>query len=119
MKNLSILLALVLTTAVGYSQKRKTLKLNQGNDLVEATYYHDNGEISQKGTFDLAGKLHGKWASFDENGDRVAQGRYDKGVRTGKWFFWADDGVKEIEFSDNVIASVIDRESTSGLVTKD
>lgn len=118
MKNIVIVFVLILTTASGFSQKEKDVKLNKETNLVEATYYRDNGIVSQEGTFDLAGKLHGEWVSYDETGDKVSMGSYDKGARTGKWFFWADGSVKEVEFSDNVIASVVDRESASGVVTK-
>jgi len=119
MKNILVASAFILTTALGFSQKEKDVKLNKETNLLEATYYHDNGEVSQEGTFDLAGKLHGEWVSYDEKGEKVSMGSYDKGVRTGKWFFWADGSVKEVEFSDNVIASVTQRDSNSGVVIKD
>ena len=46
-------------------------------------------------------------------------GRYNKGVRTGKWIFWGNDGIKEVEFSNNIIASVVNKDNESGVVTKD
>jgi antitoxin component YwqK of YwqJK toxin-antitoxin module len=118
MKNIVVIFAFILTTAFGFSQNEKDVKLNKETNLLEATYYHDNGTVSQEGTFDLAGKLHGEWVSYDKTGEKVSMGSYDRGVRTGKWFFWADDNVKEVEFSDNVIASVVNRESDSGVATK-
>ena len=117
MKTAIVLFALVFTT-IGYSQKEKDIKLNQETNLFEATYYHDNGEVSQEGTFDLNGKLHGEWTSYDASGTKVSEGNYTNGVRTGKWFFWSEDAVKEVEFSNNAIASVINRESGSGVVSK-
>ncbi|CAZ95985.1 nicotinic acid mononucleotide adenyltransferase [Zobellia galactanivorans] len=119
MKNIIILLALALSVTAGYAQKEKEVKLNKETNLVEATYFHDNGEVSQKGTFDLAGKLHGQWVSFDEAGQKISKGTYDKGVRTGKWYFYADGTVKEVEFDNNVIANVISKEKKSGVVSKD
>lgn len=119
MKNKILFLALTLTVTIGFSQKEKEVKLNKETNLIEATYYHDNGEISQKGTFDLAGKLHGDWMNYDEAGVKVSEGSYTNGIRTGKWFFWADGNVKEVEFDNNVIASVVNKESASGVVTKD
>lgn len=118
MKSFIAIFILLLTTGYGFSQKEKEVKLNTETNLVEATYYHDNGKVSQEGTFDRSGKLHGEWVSYDKMGDKVSMGSYDRGMRTGKWFFWADGSVKEVEFSDNVIASVINRESSSGVVTK-
>ena len=119
MKNTTLLLALTLMVTMGYSQKEKEVKLNKETNLIEATYYHDNGAISQKGTFDLTGKLHGDWINYDESGTKISEGSYKNGVRIGKWNFWADGNVKEVEFDNNVIASVVNRESASGVVTKD
>lgn len=119
MKRIILVFAFALTTAVVFSQKEKEVKHNPETNLIETTYFHDNGEVSQEGTFDMAGKLHGEWVSFSETGDKVSMGSYSKGVRTGKWFFWGKDGVKEVEFSDNIIASVVKRENESGVVTKD
>lgn len=119
MKNLIAVLAITLMVSVGYGQNEKEITLNKETNLVEATYYHDNGEISQKGTFDLAGKLHGDWVSFDDEGVKISEGTYNKGVRTGKWYFWNDGQVKEVEFDNNVIASVINKEGKAPVVTKD
>jgi len=119
MKKIILVFALALTTAVAFSQKEKDVKHNTDTNLIETTYYHDNGEISQKGTFDMAGKLHGEWVSYSETGDKVSKGSYANGVRTGTWYFWGKDGVKEVEFSDNMIASVVNRENESGVVIKD
>lgn len=118
MNKIVLVFAFALTTAVAFSQKEKDVKLNTDTNLIETTYYHDNGEVSQKGTFDLAGKLHGEWISYSETGETVSKGNYDRGIRTGKWFFWTDGNVKEVEFADNVIASVVNTESSTGVVTK-
>jgi len=119
MKKQILLFAFALTMTIGYAQKEKDVKLNKETNLIEATYYHDNGEVSQQGTFDLAGKLHGDWINYDETGQKVSEGSYNKGIRTGKWYFWADGKVKEVEFNNNVIASVVNKDATSGVVTKD
>ncbi|NNE78013.1 MAG: nicotinic acid mononucleotide adenyltransferase [Pricia sp.] len=118
-KTIICTIALMCIVAVSFSQHKKDVKLNKETNLIEATYYHDNGEISQKGTFDLAGKLHGAWVNFSEDGTKISEGAYDKGVRTGKWFFWNDGVIKEVVFDNNVIASVINREKKSSIVTKD
>lgn len=119
MKNIAIGLVMMLTLAVGYGQKEKEVKLNTDTNLIEATYYHDNGVVSQKGTFDLDGKLHGEWTKFDKEGVKISEGTYTKGVRTGKWMFVSNGTVKEVEFDNNVIASVVDKKGKSSLVSKD
>lgn len=119
MKKYILILALVFVSTSVFSQKKKELKLNKETNLIEATYYHDNGQISQKGTFNLERKLHGDWISFNDSGEKVSEGVYHKGIRTGKWFFWNDGVIKEVEFDNNMIASVIDREGKSSVVAKD
>ena len=49
----------------GYAQKKEDIRHKAETNLIDATYYHENGQISQTGTFDLKGKLHGQWISFN------------------------------------------------------
>ncbi|MBT8186017.1 MAG: nicotinic acid mononucleotide adenyltransferase [Eudoraea sp.] len=115
MNKLVLVLAVCLMTSIAFGQKEKEVKLNKETQLVEATYYHDNGAVSQEGTFSLEGKLHGEWVSFDEEGVKISEGSYVNGIKNGKWYFWNDGIRKEVEFKDNAIASVINKESASGI----
>lgn len=115
MKKLSILVLVLLFASVAHSQTEKALILNEETNLIEATYYYDNGVVSQEGTFNLEGKLHGAWVSYSDSGEKISEGSYTNGAKTGKWFFWADGMVKEVEFNNNSIASVINKESASGI----
>ncbi|MRI00912.1 nicotinic acid mononucleotide adenyltransferase [Kriegella sp. EG-1] len=112
MKNIYIILAAILVSTTAFAQKEKEMKLNNETNLIEATYYHENGEISQQGTFNLDKKLHGDWISYDENGEKVSEGAYVNGMKTGKWNFWNDGTLKEVEFSNNAIASVVNKENS-------
>ncbi|MEM0932237.1 MAG: nicotinic acid mononucleotide adenyltransferase [Bacteroidota bacterium] len=73
--------------------------------MVKATYFHDNGNIAQTG-FLLKGKLHGQWLMYTENGKKIASGKYDEGKRTGKWFFWEGEVLREVDYADNRIVGV-------------
>lgn len=106
MKKTFLLLAILLITTSVFAQQEKELKLNEETNLIEATYYHDNGVISQEGTYNLDGKLQGKWMSFDTNGQKTAVGYYDNGVKTGKWFFWSDKTLSEVDYSESRIHKV-------------
>lgn len=119
MKKIAILLIMALTFSTAFAQKEKEVKLNKETNLIEATYFHDNGNISQQGTFDLDGKLHGDWLKYNEKGDLISEGTYTKGIRTGTWKFISNGVVKEVEFDNNVIASVVDKGNKSSLVSKD
>ena len=99
-------LFVMLTVFCTYSQKDKELTLNEETGLIKAVYYHENGVVSQEGTFNLDRKLHGEWVSYNEDGIKIAQGSYEKGLRTGTWVFWSDSTMKKVEYSKNTIASI-------------
>lgn len=82
------------------------VKVETIGDLTQATYYYEDGTIQQQGTFNAVGELHGVWTSYDLQGNKLAVGHYTNGKKTGKWFFWADNKLKEVDFVDSRIASV-------------
>ncbi len=106
MKKILLFLAVIFTAGATFAQTEPELKLNKETNLIEATYYHANGKISQKGTFNLDKKLHGKWISYNEEGEKISIGNYTNGLKTGKWVFMSGDDKKEVEYSNNAIASV-------------
>ncbi|MGB5268898.1 toxin-antitoxin system YwqK family antitoxin [Eudoraea sp.] len=106
MKKIIILLVLAFTTVLVYGQENKVQKLNKETNLIEVTDYHDNGIISQEGTFNLKGQLHGEWISYDTLGNKISQGSYENGDKSGKWLFWSNNTMKEVEYSNNQIASI-------------
>ena len=113
-----LILVIVFATSVAFGQSKMDQKLNKETNLIEVTYYHDNGMISQEGTFNLDGKLHGEWTSYDDKGHKIALGSYENGMKTGTWYFWSGDSKKEVEYSNNAIASVDGVKKSKGLVDK-
>ncbi|WP_166962675.1 toxin-antitoxin system YwqK family antitoxin [Yeosuana marina] len=107
MKNIMII-AIALFATISFAQKKeRTLKVNKDTNLIEVVYYHDNGEVSQTGTYTLDGKLQGQWVSYNKEGDKTIVANYDNGKKSGKWFYYTDNGtVKEVDYSKNVIASL-------------
>ena len=104
MKNYVAIVACFFVTALMMAQSETTTYITHG-DLVEATYYYEDGTIQQQGTF-KDGKLHGIWTSYDVNGNKLAVGIYKNGVKTGKWLFWTNSSLKEVEYIDSRIVSV-------------
>lgn len=109
MKNLKLLLLAVAILSGGNllaqeGDNRKVFE-KQGN-LLAATFYHENGEVAQKGFF-KDGKLHGEWTAFDQHGNKTAMAKYDRGEKTGKWFFWNGAVLSEVDYQQNRIASVV------------
>ena len=113
MKQLILFMALMVSVGV-FSQRPEPAFEREG-DMLKATYFHDNGEVAQKGYF-LNGKLHGEWVMFDQQGTKIATGTYDQGKKTGKWFFWKSDILNEVDYAANRIVHA-KAWSRTGLVT--
>ncbi|WP_250435467.1 toxin-antitoxin system YwqK family antitoxin [Hanstruepera flava] len=108
-----------LITAVSFAQQERELKLNKDTNLIEVTYYHDNGVVSQTGYYTLDGKLQGEWLSFNAEGSKLVSANYDNGKKVGKWFYWTDKTLKEVDYSNNAIASVSEWTNKSKLAIRD
>lgn len=96
----------MMSVAFTYAQDKKQTKLEKKGDTTEVTYYHENGNVQQIGCFDAQGKLHGEWISFDINGEKVAIGNYENGKKVGKWFFWNNNSLNEVDYIDSKIVNV-------------
>lgn len=118
MKKTILILAIFLVSSISFAQIEPEMKLNKDTNLIEATYFHASGEISQKGTFNLEKKLHGEWTSFNDKGETISVGSYNNGVKTGKWLFWANNVLKEVEYNDNSIAAISESKNTEGIVSR-
>ncbi len=101
MKKLFFIFAFLITV-VSFAQKERELKLNKDTNLIEVVYYHDNGVVSQTGTYTLDGKLQGVWLSFNEEGKKTVSANYDNGKKVGKWIYWIDGVKKEVNYENNV-----------------
>jgi antitoxin component YwqK of YwqJK toxin-antitoxin module len=99
-----IMLIVLMLSGVVFAQPIEPKYEIEGN-LVKVTYYHDNGHIKQIGYY-KDGKVEGKWLSFSEAGDKLAQAEYNKGKKTGKWFFWDKNSLNEVDYSDSRVAEV-------------
>jgi len=105
MKNTFFLFAF-LVSAVSFAQQERELKLNENTNFIDVTYYHDNGEISQTGAYTLDGKLQGEWLAFNAQGKKTVSANYDNGKKVGKWFYWNDKTLKEVDYTNNAIVNV-------------
>lgn len=80
-------------------------KFEQQEDLVKATYYHDNGMVKEVGFFKNE-KLHDKWISYNKEGKIKVVAFYNNGEKDGKWYMIGDDAVKEVTYKSNKIIKV-------------
>ncbi|WP_179351167.1 toxin-antitoxin system YwqK family antitoxin [Winogradskyella vidalii] len=113
-----VMILVMLCVGFSYAQTVQP-KLEKKGDLTIATYYHDNGEVAQKGTFNADGKLQGEWTSYDVEGNKLASATYDAGKKVGKWFFWEGNSLKEVDYENNSIVSVVEWSNDRTLVFRD
>ncbi|MDT0675172.1 toxin-antitoxin system YwqK family antitoxin [Autumnicola musiva] len=113
LKYLFIGAALVFTGAVSAQEKPAFEK--QG-DLIKGTFYYEDGSVRQEGTY-KEGELHGEWISYNKEGEKTAVAQYNMGGKTGKWFFWTEDRLTEVDYKNNRIASVNNWKNDENAVT--
>ena len=93
-----------LITVVSFAQdkQKRDLKLNKDTNLIDVVYYHDNGVVSQIGSYTTDGKLQGKWLSFNTEGEKTVSANYDNGKKVGKWIHWIEGKKKVVNYDNNV-----------------
>ena len=112
-----ILIALVFIGTTVAAQNLNQPKLETKGTLTVATYFYDNGSVQQEGAFNKNGALEGLWTSYDFEGNKLSQGNYSNGIKTGKWFFWTENSLKEVDYNDSRITNVNEWNSKSELAT--
>lgn len=99
-----VIMSVLLASGMMFAQEVEP-KFEVVDQMVKATYYHDNGQVKEQG-FYLDGKLHGKWVSYNEDGTRQTTGEYENGKKVGKWFFWNENSLNEVDFNNSRVADV-------------
>ena len=87
-------------------KENKTIEYNQFTDLIDITYFYDNGVIQQKGSFNVKGLPHGEWTSYDIIGKKLCVGNYKNGLKDGKWYFTLSDKTQSVDYINSKIISV-------------
>lgn len=106
MKNIFLTVVLIFSWAFIMAQQSEHKVIEKNGDNYSVTIYHDNGYISQEGSYNLEGNPDGIWTSFDDNGNKVSVATYDNGIKTGTWLFYNGDVLKEVKYADNKITKV-------------
>lgn len=99
-----IVLVVLFVSGMVFAQESKPV-LEQEGSMVKATYFYATGQVQQVGFF-KDGKLEGTWVSYDEKGNKVAVAEYKSGEKVGKWFFWNERAVTEVNYDEGAISSV-------------
>ncbi len=119
MKKYILIFALAFLCIPVMAQEENDATYVKKGDLIEATFYYENGMISQHGFYDLEGKLQGVWTTFDKAGKRLAVGQYEAGKKVGKWFFWSEKSLKEVDYEDHRVASVVEWSNGTKIAVRD
>lgn len=113
MKKIIYIFAVLFIGAASAQNVKREFVKNEETNKIEATYYHENGKVSQQGLFTEDGKRDGEWMSFDRNGKKIASAIYKNGNKVGKWYFLNNDTLKEVNYENNRIASVSELKNTA------
>ena len=103
-KLVATLTMFMLLISVSFAQQIEPTFEKQ-EDLVKATYYHDNGIVKEVGFF-KNDKLHDKWVSYNKEGEVKVVAFYNNGEKDGKWYLVGDDAVKEVTYKSNKVVNV-------------
>ena len=96
----------MLLVNLSFAQNGTEPQYVMNGDVIDATVYHDNGTVAQTGSYTLTNKLHGKWMSYDENGNVTAIAYYDNGNKVGTWSFYKDEIMKEVTYVESKVSQV-------------
>ncbi|AWH73417.1 MULTISPECIES: toxin-antitoxin system YwqK family antitoxin [unclassified Dokdonia] len=105
-KIMMIAVAFLMVVSMQAQEKNNKPTYVEVGDLVKATLYFDNGEVSQTGFYTKEGQVTGQWISYNRDGDKTAKAQYDNGTKVGTWFFWSSDKLTEVDYQDSRVASV-------------
>ncbi|MGA1029992.1 MAG: toxin-antitoxin system YwqK family antitoxin [Flavobacteriaceae bacterium] len=103
---LNILFVFLLSIGLYAQENTPEKQLKKKGSNLEYVEYHSNGQIAQKGTI-KANKLDGIWVSYSKAGEKLSQGHYTNGKKTGKWFFWNENGLIEADFNNNKLITAV------------
>ncbi|NEV94605.1 hypothetical protein G3567_10665 [Psychroflexus sp. YR1-1] len=106
MKAFSTLVMVFLMSFTLFAQTENDLvKTEKVGDLIKVSIFYESGELHQEG-YMINNKLHGEWKSFDREGNKLAKATYEKGNKVGKWFFWNEGILSEVDYNNNKIVQV-------------
>lgn len=103
--NKILLITTLLITGAIYAQDINP-KFEKEGELIKGTFYYENGNVKQAGTYNAKGKLQGKWIAYDKAGKKTAVAQYTNGKKNGKWLFWNNGHLTKVNYSNNTIVNV-------------
>ena len=104
-------------SVVAKRTSQKSAKVAKKAAAKPHVIHHRDGSLYARGQM-LDGQMHGFWSFFRKGGSIMRSGSFDRGVQTGTWTTYANDGqiVKVSEMKPKPAAGV--KKSTKRLSTK-
>ncbi len=109
-KIIATLLVCLVAISFSYAQDKEP-SFEKQDDLVKATYYHENGMIKEVGFF-KDNKLHDKWVHYDLTGKITVVANYENGVKEGTWYIVGENSTKQVTYKANKPIKVEEVEGT-------
>jgi antitoxin component YwqK of YwqJK toxin-antitoxin module len=71
-------------------------RINNGLLDSISTFYYATGKKKEQRAYH-AGKKHGLWINWAENGTKIAEARFSDGQKDGFWYIWDEKGTRRYE----------------------
>lgn len=80
-----------------YAPGKIKVKGNYHGEMYIGSYekYYENGKLESKGTYSEDGKRIGLWIFNNDEGKILKKGKYENGIKTGKWIEIDEKGKKK------------------------
>ena len=92
-------LILILTLSLAGLNAKEPKVVSQEEDTSKVVIYGDRGNDLQEG-YIKNNRLHGYWASYNKSSKTLAFGKYNRGEKAGKWFFWSEGTLTKVNYSN-------------------
>ena len=92
-------LILILTLSLAGLNDKEPKVVSQEEDTPKFVIYGDSGNDLQEG-YIKNNRLHGYWASYNKLSKTLAFGKYNRGEKAGKWFFWSEGTLTKVNYSN-------------------
>ena len=110
MKNIYLLFTLFFflcyTQSVVAQNENKLIEYNEFTDLIDITYFYEDGSVQQIGSFNTSGLPHGEWTAYNMNGEKLCIGNYKNGLKDGTWYFILSDKTQAVDYINSKIISI-------------
>ena len=93
-------LIFILTLSLAGLNAQEQKVVLQEENTPKVVIYGDRGNDLQEGYIEN-NRLHGYWASYNKLSKTLTFGKYNRGKKVGKWFFWSEGTLTKVNYIKN------------------